>query len=66
MTITQKHHIASYNGKNVVMDYIDNPKQEFRYACMRIIDNGANGIVICPDGKRYEVLQSTKTAKLIK
>lgn len=59
------HHIAEYNGKQVVMDYVS-PKEEFKYACMRIIDNGANGIVICPDGKRYEVTQSSRKAKLIK
>ncbi len=61
-----KHHIAIYNGKSVIMDYIDNPKHEFKYACMRIIDNGASGIVVCPNGKRYEVNQSNRTAKLIK
>lgn len=60
------HHLAVYNGKVVSMDYIKNPKDEFKYACMRIIDNGANGTVICPDGKQYEVTQSSKKAKLIK
>jgi hypothetical protein len=61
----QKHHIAEYNGKRVVMDYIQNPKEEFKYACMRIIDNGADGIVYCPDGKKYEVTQKSRKAKLI-
>lgn len=60
------HHVAFYNGKRVVMDYIRNPKDEFKFACMRIVDNGANGIVVCPNGKKYEVTQNSKKAKLIK
>jgi len=60
------HHLAVYNGKVVSMDYIKNMKDEFKFACMRIIDNGANGIVICPDGRQFEVNQSSKMAKLIK
>jgi hypothetical protein len=59
------NHLAVYNGKVVSMDYIKNPKEQFKYACMRIIDNGANGIVICPNGEQYEVTQNTKKAKLI-
>jgi len=62
---TEKHHTAEYNGKVVCMAYVE-PKEEFKYACMRIIDNGANGIVITPDGKRYEVNQSSRKAKLIR
>ncbi len=60
------NHLAVYNGKVVSMDYIKNPKDQFKYACMRIIDNGANGIVICPNGDKYEVNQNSKKAKLIK
>lgn len=59
------HHIAVYNGKSVLMDYIKDPKNEFASACMRIIDNGANGIVICPNGQKYEVTQGSKKAKLL-
>lgn len=59
------HHKAIYNGKIVLMDYIRNPKDEFKYACMRIIDNGADGIVICPNGEMYEVTQKSKKAKRI-
>lgn len=59
-----KHHTASYNGKVVVMDYVK-PKEEFKYACMRIIDNGANGIVETPSGQRYEVTQCSRKAKLL-
>lgn len=60
-----EHHKAIYNNKIVIMDYVS-PKEEFKYACMRIIDNGASGIVECPNGKRYQVSQSNRTAKLIK
>ena len=59
-----KHHIAEYNGKQVVMDYV--PKErEFKMACLRILDNGFDGVVICLDGKRYAVNRGSKTAKLI-
>ena len=59
------HHLAVYNGKIVSMDYIKNPKDQFKFACMRIRDNGAEGVVICPNGKKYEITQSSKMAKLI-
>jgi hypothetical protein len=58
------HHRAIYNGKTVIVDCPD-PKQEFKFACMRIIDNGASGIVVCPDGKRYEVTQGSRKARLV-
>ena len=60
-----KHHIARYNGKIVVMDYVP-PLEEFKYACMRTIDNGANGIVETPSGQRYEVTQCSRKARLLK
>jgi hypothetical protein len=60
------HHIAEYNNKQVSMDYIKDPKEQFRFACMRIIDNGFDGIVICPNGDRYEVIKKSRKAKLIK
>ncbi len=59
-----KHHTAEYNGKVVIMDYVK-PEEEFRYACMRIVDNGASGIVTTLDGKRYEISRSQRKAKLI-
>ena len=63
------HHIAVYNGKRVSMDYISNPKEEFKFACMRIQDNikaGDKGIVITPTGRIYEIRSGSRTAKLIK
>lgn len=65
MAEANNHHIAEYNGKSVIIDYCDR-KREFKIACMRIIDNMANGIVICPDGKKYIVNQNSRMAKLIK
>ena len=62
---TATHHVIIYNNKRVVMDYIENPKEEFKYACMRISDNNATGIVITPDGKQYQVTPYSKTARLI-
>ena len=63
------HHVAVYNGKRVSMDYISNPKDEFKFACMRVRDNikiGDKGIVITPSGRIYEISHSSKMAKLIK
>ena len=59
------HHYAEYNGKRIAIDYV-HPTREFRIACQRIIDNGANGFVDCPDGRRFEVKQSCRTAKLVR
>ena len=57
-----EHHQAIYNGKIVNMDYVDK-KDEFKRACMRIIINGANGIVKTPKGVCYQVTQSSRKAK---
>ena len=59
------HCFALYNGKNVCMDYIGDTKQEFKFACMRIKDNGADGIVLTPDGKKYSITQNSNKAKLL-
>ena len=63
--MNEQHHTAVYNGKEVVIDYVS-AKDEFKRACQRIIDNGANGFVITPKGQRYQVSQSSRMAKLIK
>ena len=58
------HHIAEYNGKRVAIDYV--PKaREFRTACQRIIDNGASGMVHCPDGAAYAVKCGERLARLV-
>ncbi|HEX3800199.1 MAG TPA: hypothetical protein VH413_16005 [Verrucomicrobiae bacterium] len=60
-----KHHIAEYNGKAVVIDYVVNRKREFSVACMRVRDNisvGATGIVITPKGERFLISRETKLA----
>jgi hypothetical protein len=61
-----KHVTAEYNGKTVSMDYIEKPQDEFRYACMRIRDNNAKGIVTDTNGKKYMITKKSKVAKLIK
>lgn len=60
-----KHHLAVYNGKAVPMDYITNPKEQFKRAAQRIVDNGASGHVVTPDGKVYAVGGGSKSAKLV-
>jgi hypothetical protein len=59
-----KHHVAIYNGKRVVMDYVG-PGEQFQFAAQRIADNGAEGVVVAPDGNRWEVTQGSRKAKLI-
>lgn len=56
-------HIAIYNGKCVSMAYVGNPKREFRAACQRIIDNGADGYVVTPKREVYTVQRSCRSAK---
>ena len=65
------HHLAIYNNKTVIIDYVE-PKEEFKYACMRISDNlgtGNNstdqGFVITPDNKKYLITRQSRKAKLI-
>ena len=48
------------------MQYIINPKDKFKFACMRIIDSGGNGYVRDLDGKIYSVVQSKRMATPIK
>ena len=59
------HHMAFYNGKIVHMDYVGDPKDEFRRACQRIADNGAEGHVITPKAEVYAVTKSSRRAKLV-
>lgn len=56
------HHISSYNGKLVVMDYVKDPKMEFHIAAMRILDNGFEGHVITPKGEVFQILKSKRAA----
>ncbi len=60
-----KTHYALYNEKAIPVDYVKDKNKEFNRAAMRIRDNGAEGFVVTPDGKVYQVSQSNKTAKLI-
>lgn len=63
-------HQVYYNGKVVNMDYIKNPKEQFKYGAQRIADNLGTGghtenvgYVKTPDGKIYEVSRSSRKAK---
>lgn len=59
-----KHHVAAYNGKTVLMDYVP-ANREFVLACMRIQDNGASGYVLTPKGKIFRVTQGKRLAILL-
>jgi hypothetical protein len=63
--LANTHHVAIYKGKEVVIDFAKDKKEEFKIACMRIFDNNADGIVICPDGKKYQIIKGSKKAKRI-
>ena len=68
MTEPKKHHIAIYNDKEVVIDYVKDPKMEFHIACMRVQDNlprGGVGFVVAPNGARYEITEGKRTVKLV-
>jgi hypothetical protein len=60
-----KHHIAAYNNKAVIMDYISDKKREFSAACMRIVDNAADGYVLTPKGDVYAVVRGKKLAAIL-
>lgn len=69
--LTTNNHLAIYNNKVVVMDYLTSIaklpnkarlKKEFHYAAMRILDNGYDGYVVTPNGEVFQILQSKRTA----
>jgi hypothetical protein len=64
------HHVAFYNGKAVVMDYVKDPKQEFKRAAQRVDDNtpygvGVKGHVLTPNGKVFELTHGSRSAKQV-
>lgn len=66
------HHVVFYNGKIVEMSYVKNPKEQFKYAGMRIQDNlgtGANptneGYIRTPKGEFFKITKGSKTAKKV-
>lgn len=61
--------IVAYNDKLVSMDYIGNPKDQFKFGCMRIQDNlctGNIGYIKDINGKIYQIERGKRKAKLIK
>jgi hypothetical protein len=62
-----KNHTVFYNGKVVSMDYLGKkPKDEFKFAGMRIADNlstGGVGFIKTPKGEFYKVSSSNRSAK---
>lgn len=64
----RQHHIALYNGREVVIDYVDDPKREFGVAAMRVRDNlatGGEGYVRTPDDKWFLITTTSKMAKKV-
>lgn len=62
---TTKHHVVYYNGKEIVIDYADTPKQEFSLGGMRINDNAQEGILVTPKGEQYYISRASRKAKRI-
>ena len=69
---TTTHAYAVYNGAAKPMDYIErnegetpakHRKRQFRYACMRVVDNANEGHVIDHDGTVYSVSRAYRRAK---
>ena len=58
-------HVAEYNGRTVPIDYVPAQRQ-LRVACQRIIDNGASGFVHCPDGRTFQINQTSRLAVLVR
>ena len=53
---------AYYSGKVASMAYIPNPKERFKYGCMRVSDNAGEGYVLEGD-KLYSISRSYRSAK---
>lgn len=63
-----EHHQVSYNGKVVSMDYVSDPKDQFKRAGQRIADNigsGQKGHILTPKGQVYEISAGSKKARLL-
>ena len=54
---------AIYDGRVVLMDYIQNPADRFKRAAQRIVDNGFNGYVVDDQRAVFAVTRAKKTAK---
>lgn len=57
------NHTVMYDGKTIDMGYIgSNQKEQFKYGCMRIVDNSPEGYIKTPKGEFYYVSRSNKKA----
>jgi len=67
--ISSPHHQVAYNDKVVSMDYISDPKNQFKMSGMRVADNlkaGGKGYILTPKGQIYEITRESRKAKLLK
>jgi len=65
--LTNAHHLAVYNQKVVVLDYVEK-KQEFKWAAIRCADNmssGTVGYVITPNGEQWLITRESRRAKRV-
>lgn len=63
-----KHHRVLYHGKVVSMDYVSDPKDQFKRAGQRISDNikaGEKGHIVTPKGEVFEVTRESRKARLL-
>jgi hypothetical protein len=61
---THGHHIAVYNDKVVPVE-MDNPRDEFKSAAMRVVDNASKGFVVTPKGEVFALSRETRMAKRV-
>lgn len=58
----RKHHVAIYSGKTVDVGPT-NPKDDFRYAAMRVADNAGEGYVVTPKNEVFKITKASRRAK---
>ncbi len=59
----KKHHLVMYHGKIVSMSYIEPVKEQFKFAGMRVHDNGASeGFIITPKSEVFRVGSNSRKA----
>ena len=56
---------AVYSGKCVPMDYIENHRERFKQAAMRVHYNAGEGHVIDHDGAVYHITRQSRRAKIV-
>jgi hypothetical protein len=58
-------HLAIYNGRVVPMDYVSDPKNQFKLAAMRVRDNATEGYVLTPALEVFHISRASKMARRV-